>query len=123
MFACEVCAATFTRKDNLAVHVKSVHDGVKVTCNICLKSFTRKYKLNQHTKNAHGASVIQSAPPVIVGQPPAAMKPANTPANNHVTNISDGAICDDELLEIMDDFENQGKKNHYSNIDKILGTC
>ena len=121
MFTCEVCASTFIRKDYLSRHIKSAHNGVKFACNICLKSSTRKYKLDQHTKNAHRGSVIQYAPPIIVGQPPASMKPANTPANNHVANIWDGAICDEELLEIMDDFENQGKKIHYSNIDKILG--
>ena len=109
MFTCKVCASTFIRKEYLSRHIKSIHDGVKFVCNVCLKSFTRKYNLNQHTKNAHGVSGIQYVPPIIVRQPPAA------------TNICDRAIGNDELLEILNDFENQGKKNHYSNIYKILG--
>jgi hypothetical protein len=81
-----------------------------------MKSYTRKYKLNHHIKTAHRGSVIQYAPPIIVGKPLAATKPAN--ASTNTANLWNNAICDQELLEIMDDFENQGKNYHYSN--KIL---
>lgn len=109
MFACEVCDATFTRKDNLVVHVKSVHENEKFTCDICFKSFTRKHKLGQHTKNVHRESVIQFASPIIVGQPRAI---APTPlATTSASGSWDDAIGDNELLEVIDDFENQGKKN------------
>jgi hypothetical protein len=115
MFSCEVCASTFIRKDHLSRHIKSVHNGINFTCNICLKSYTRKYTLGQHVKTAHRGSVIQYAPPIIVGKP--LSKPAN--ASTNTANLWNNAICDEELLEIMDDFENQGKNYHYSN--KILG--
>ena len=118
MFSCEVCAATFTRKDNLNRH-SITHNGVKFTCDICLKSFTRKFKLNQHKKNVHRESVIRVASAVVIGQPPAAASAPPAIAPVPTSGPWDGAICDDELLEIMNDFENQGKKIHYSNI--LLG--
>jgi uncharacterized Zn-finger protein len=117
MFTCEVCAKVYTAKRSLSAHVKSTHDGVKFTCDICLKSFTRKFKLNRHKKNSHRESVIRYAPPVVIGQPPSItpeIAPAITPAIAPTSGPWDGAICDDELLEIMDDFEKQGKKIHYS---------
>jgi hypothetical protein len=120
MFSCEVCDKVYTAKRNLSAHIKSAHNGVKFTCDIYLKTFTRKHDMFRHQEIAHTVNV---QPPTAAPAPPAAT-PAlstSTPAIDHTANLWDGAICDDELLEIMDDFENQGKKIHYSNIDKILG--
>jgi uncharacterized Zn-finger protein len=52
MFTCNVCLKIFKRKDNLMVHIKSVHEGRKFSCEICKKSYTRKYVLDKH-KEAH----------------------------------------------------------------------
>jgi hypothetical protein len=117
MFTCEVCDKVYTAQRSLSAHVKSVHDGVKFTCDICLKSFTRKFKLNRHKKNSHRESVIRYAPPVVIGQPPS-ITPAIAPAITHAIASTSGpwdeTVGDDAFLEALDDFENQGKKIHYS---------
>jgi hypothetical protein len=113
MFACEVCTATFARKDYLSRHIKSFHNGIKFTCYTCLTSFTRKFKLNRHKKTAHRNSVIHYAPPDIVGQPTAISPALPTILSAPVSESWDDTVGDDVFLEALADFENQGKKIHY----------
>jgi hypothetical protein len=116
MFTCEVCAATFTRKDNLNRHFNT-HNGVKFTCNICLKSYTRKHDMFRHREIVHTVIVgqplaITPASPAIAPAPPTA-----TPTLPTIASTSgpwDETVGDDAFLEALNDFENQGKKIHYS---------
>ena len=39
-FSCEECSNSFPRKDNLAKHVKMVHEKRKYTCAICGETFS-----------------------------------------------------------------------------------
>lgn len=104
MFTCEVCAVTFTRKDNR--HSKT-HNGVKLTCDICAKSFTRKYGHNQHKKIVHADNVMQ--PSAIATVSVSVQQPVIEPP----TGPWDNTVADDAFLETLADFENTGKKIHY----------
>ena len=47
-FLCTLCNTSFTRRDNLRVHMRS-HSGERpYICNFCNKAFTRAYNCKQH---------------------------------------------------------------------------
>lgn len=53
-FNCNQCNKSFSRKDNLNTHIKSVHlKEKKYHCDQCDKSFGQKSKLNVHIKTVH----------------------------------------------------------------------
>ena len=56
-FTCDICNATFTRKDSLKRHSVSVHEGKKplkpFKCDICSAAFPAKSKLKTHFAEAH----------------------------------------------------------------------
>lgn len=66
MFSCNKCSKTFSRRDNLLQHGKTVHGSKKelYKCSICSgKSFSRRPNLKKHYKQDHPeleTSVIQS---------------------------------------------------------------
>ena len=61
---CEICKSTFTTRQVLSRHRKSIHEGkIAGTCNICNKDFKRKDDLNAHTlKNNCGPTTMKMAP-------------------------------------------------------------
>ena len=51
---CEKCEKTYSSKQKLNVHIKTVHDKVKShKCNLCLKTFGQKGDLQKHIKTVH----------------------------------------------------------------------
>ena len=57
---CEICNATFTRKNDLKIHIATIHEGKKPyeigkepKCEICNAVFTRKKSLNSHIAAVH----------------------------------------------------------------------
>ncbi len=54
-FDCTECLSTFTRLDNLKVHMRSIHAGHKpYECDICSKNFTRAFTLKYHKMSHYG---------------------------------------------------------------------
>ena len=49
---CEICGSSFTRADNLRVHLKK-HEGVAFQCNWCPRQFTEKSSLRKHEGRDH----------------------------------------------------------------------
>ena len=49
----------------MRIHVRAVHDGIKVRCDICLKEFNRAPEMRRHLKSVHKVGV----PPALT-QPP-----------------------------------------------------
>ena len=53
---CEICKKSFSRKDYLKLHVKTVHDEVKGhKCDICGKPFCQSWELRIHAKTVHNS--------------------------------------------------------------------
>ena len=53
---CEICKKSFSRKDYLKLHVKTVHDEVKGhKCDICGKPFCQNWELRIHAKTVHNS--------------------------------------------------------------------
>ena len=51
---CEICKKSFTRKQNVEKHVKTVHENMKdFECNPCEKRFSLKNHLETHFKLVH----------------------------------------------------------------------
>ena len=49
---CKDCGKTFTDSNKLLIHIKAVHQSLKVACDICGK-FLRKNKINIHKNTVH----------------------------------------------------------------------
>ena len=52
-FNCEQCGSKFTAKQNLMLHIKSKHEGVKYACKQCDHQFSAKSSLYAHIKLRH----------------------------------------------------------------------
>ena len=50
---CRECGKIFAMKQNLDVHMKSVHSFASVKCTICHQSFTRQSNLTSHYNYVH----------------------------------------------------------------------
>ena len=51
---CKICEKSFSSKQYLNRHIKSVHEGIKDhKCDLCEKSFSTKQYLNTHMKSVH----------------------------------------------------------------------
>ncbi|VDL59434.1 unnamed protein product [Hymenolepis diminuta] len=54
-FKCDECGKSFSRNENLNIHIMCVHKNQKpFQCPDCDKSFTAKYSLQTHAMRAHG---------------------------------------------------------------------
>merc|ERR1712126_250998 len=45
-YQCDECDKTYSAKNNLNIHVRSIHNGVKFSCNKCNKTYLKKTNLN-----------------------------------------------------------------------------
>ena len=53
-FQCDVCHASFVRKEKLSCHIKSIHAGNKTfECLRCERHFKTKYSLKTHNESFH----------------------------------------------------------------------
>ena len=52
-FKCTQCPFKCTRVDNLAIHIQSIHEGVKYPCGQCNYKATQSGHLSQHIKKYH----------------------------------------------------------------------
>ena len=53
-FKCNVCYASFAKKENLKGHMVSVHEGKKpFQCNICDANFAQKPHMKNHIESVH----------------------------------------------------------------------
>ena len=52
-FACSRCDYQTNRKDNLQVHINSVHDDIRYPCNVCEYKATQRSHLTRHKRNRH----------------------------------------------------------------------
>ena len=50
---CQQCQKQFTCKDGLKGHIKSIHEGIKYACNQCNYQAKAKYSLTKHTRRNH----------------------------------------------------------------------
>ena len=50
---CQQCQKQFTCKDGLKGHIKSIHEGIKYACNQCDYQAKAKYSLTKHTRRNH----------------------------------------------------------------------
>ena len=51
---CEICDKTYASKNNLSLHIKSVHHNIKGNkCKFCEKAYSRNYDLKIHMKYVH----------------------------------------------------------------------
>ena len=50
---CNICDNKFHSHSNLTTHVKTVHEGFKVSCNQCGREFGQKSTLKRHRKIVH----------------------------------------------------------------------
>ena len=52
-YQCNECNKTYSRKDKLNVHVKSIHNGVTFNCNKCGKKLSSKHHIRRHEHLVH----------------------------------------------------------------------
>merc|ERR1712150_372938 len=50
---CPECGKTFARKDNMLIHYRSKHEGIKYPCNQCEYQATDKSNLQKHVQSVH----------------------------------------------------------------------
>merc|ERR1712150_135882 len=50
---CPECGKTFARKDNMLIHYRSKHEGIKYPCNHCEYQATDKSNLQKHVQSVH----------------------------------------------------------------------
>ena len=53
LFFCRSCEKTFTRNSTLKMHIKTVHEGIKLKCQQCPKEFVQSKDLKRHIKVIH----------------------------------------------------------------------
>ena len=90
---CEICNATFTRKNDLKIHIATIHEGKKpesVTCEICNTVFTQKKSLNSHI-----AAVHEGKKPYEIGKEPKceicnAVFTRKKSLNSHIAAVHEG---------------------------------
>ena len=56
-FTCDICGNHFSRKGNLDMHRKSVHQVQKFHCGQCGYSATQKVGLDKHIQSMHGGKL------------------------------------------------------------------
>lgn len=54
MFACAVCSKSFSKKTQLAQHVKDTKHGVEFFCRVCEVAFDQEHDLKLHFTDKHG---------------------------------------------------------------------
>ena len=59
-FECIQCNRTFTRKEDLLRHKKSIHDKLSYTCGRCFKTFSRADVLKRHQKSCNRITYVCS---------------------------------------------------------------
>ena len=52
-YDCDVCNKSYPRKNSLARHIKSVHEGKKYECKTCNRMFTQSGYLKTHQTAVH----------------------------------------------------------------------
>ena len=52
-YNCDRCEKSYSCKNHLDRHIKSVHENVRYNCDLCDKSFSAKTPLNRHIKSVH----------------------------------------------------------------------
>ncbi|KAI0980070.1 hypothetical protein GJ496_008811 [Pomphorhynchus laevis] len=58
-YQCKLCNKSFTRKDTLDVHIKTVHEGIKpFICQICNYRASQSSLLRSHIKNVHRTNTV-----------------------------------------------------------------
>ena len=54
---CKQCHKTFANRQNLHIHKKSVHEGIKYACDKCTYQATQQSSLTRHFQSIHDKSV------------------------------------------------------------------
>ena len=57
LFACNQCSYATTKKGNLELHVRSLHEKVKEVCGVCEKVLSNKSHINTHVRQFHSEIV------------------------------------------------------------------
>ena len=52
-YSCEECEKSYTSKQNLTIHIQSVHQKVKHYCDFCNSVFKTKVGLKNHLQSKH----------------------------------------------------------------------
>ena len=65
-FECKLCNETFRYIENLHLHTKKVHEGIKFKCNQCSKELFNNRGLKRHLLKSHGV-VMDEVKEVIDG--------------------------------------------------------
>ena len=53
LFLCGLCSYRSKRKENVAAHKKTVHDGVRIVCQHCARRFVQKSDFKRHLESVH----------------------------------------------------------------------
>jgi len=52
-YSCQTCDKTFTQRRNLIVHIKTLHEGIRIPCPMCGHTASTKSNLKIHMKTKH----------------------------------------------------------------------